>query len=240
MSRFPPGFLHFTPHDEGSIEPMDPPRFYVRDLPEPYRSLAIANGESWSASIFEDLSAAGVTELEWRQPFRYIEGQLVSEDVYDTMRELVPDQVYSTALLFLHERGKGRRYELLRFRPGVFPPPTDATGPRAKYWLLWDQCVPPVNPDTYATFKHDVELALASWMDRDDYIMTIANGVVTEGFVNRWRSTLISQHLWAQNWEHDFDFVESPAGFHSHRFNITYRWVDAPPPDGIELPPRRD
>lgn len=240
FSTVAPGKIVYYGDDS---EPATPPRFLISELPEAIREPSMKWGELWPSGedALEVVLAAGVHELEWRQPLRHIEDELVSDEVFAALSQVFGEDVSSDLSLGLfHQAGETRLYHRVCWSPGW---PLMGGDPSRAATLgelvVREQCSPPLTHEhqaireALASADGPVELAFPSWLDRDDRILHINKPVVAEGLRSRWEATQISQHLRSDNSEHDIWFTASAGGYDLHGRNITFRWVDAPVPDWV-------
>ena len=237
-----PDLLQYYGGDEAG-EPSDPPRFLVSDLPEHLRLKLIERGEIWPRrqDPFAALLDAGVDELEWRQPLCHLERDLVADDVFGALQELLPDDIRSSLVISLRGPGaRPRRYHKIEWSAGWPLRDGDAVATKRDGFVVRELCRPALDDSepsivrALASAPDDVELAFPSWMDRDDRILCMNHPVVTEGLVERWRATSISRHLREDNAERDLWFVESAGGYKKRGRPAAYRWVDVPTPDWVD------
>jgi hypothetical protein len=229
--------------DRDGVEPLTPPRFLLWNLPADLREKFLEHSEiwPWGESWIDAVLATGVDTLEWRQPLCHIEGDLVSDDVFGAMVEVFGDQVRSQRSIYVSWGSSRKLYHEVEWPVG-WPFLIDEPGrteSRRLGLVVRDQCVPALPGDGHLpglihAVEGPVELAFPSWMDRDDRVLNFNHSVMTEGLVDKWRATEISQHLQQDNSEHDMWFVETAGGYHSHLHDVSFRWVDAPVPEWVE------
>ena len=224
--------------DTENGEPLDAPRFLLNSVPEDLRDHVY--GE-FGTKLMRSIIEAGIERVKWRQAPRHIEGDIVSEDVFSALHELLPGSVYSEGSIRLGW-GNDQPYHVLRFN-GF--PTADLLGETDdREAVLLAECDPPIVLEEHGSLFRTITnaeltarkasqpvpvIALASWMARDDKIIYPGkrSPCVTEGFLRRWRETEISKMLWADNYEHDFFFRPWTYGAR-YQGGIPYKWVDVP------------
>lgn len=239
MHSWNPGTVYW-PGPESATTPdlMTPPPFKYKGVPQEVQTDINRFGETYKT--WKLLEEFGVDRLEWRQPLKHIELGFWSEDIFATMKELIGDQLHSSqSFTFFRSPGLelGRCYH--RFDIKRWPATRRNTdGARQVDWFVPELCEPPLSPDAVLKNNRSAELrrleasnpmyALPAWLDRGDekLLFLIDGNIVTEAFVDSWRSTDISKHLQADPWETDFVFEP---------LNFDYRWVDVPVPEWVEL-----
>ena len=235
-----PGDVRYFPHPD-YVEPIDPPRFLIGDLPAEIRDDFAANGEPDRFDVLGDL---GIESLEWRQPLRHLEYEWVSQDVFDAWCELAPNVESIRSFVFTNGQREQRYHAVGAER---WPPRrTDDDGRAWTYWVLDEHGDPLVEPGQslpklLRSSDDPLTIYYPSWLDRDDVMMWLGHPkTVTEGFVERWRETDISKMLRAADFETDLAFLESNGQLygnkkHHHR-EIKFRWLEMPQPDHIDGP----
>ena len=222
------------PDDYDSFDPPDPPPFLLNDgLPADVRDRVLAEG--YHGETIKNLVESGVERIEWRQPNLHLEPWFISDDVFQALNEIAPgsfESVVSISVFFYNTR----LYH--KFEPVLPARMRDADGRRSdpntidgRPLVLTDQCEPPIEPGQRirdAVWENEnMVLAYPSWMARDDMLLApLGSRVVTEGFVEAWRSTEISRHLRESHWEHDIEFI--PSNGTTSNKTAKYRWVDVP------------
>ena len=224
--------------DTENGEPPDAPRFLLNEVPEDLRPHVY--GE-FGAKSMRTIVEAGVERLKWRQAPRHIEWDIISEDVFSALHELLPGSVSSLGTIRLGW-GKDQPYHVFKFHRF---PTADLLGEvDDRDPILLAESDPPITLEEGGNVHKSIRiaertarksgqpvpvLALASWLARDDKIIDTGTSplCVTDGFIRRWRETEISKRLWADNYEHDFFF--RPWTFWARRQGgIPYKWVDVP------------
>ena len=223
-------------------DPMTPPGYLIGGLPDEIAEQVARLGAAWSNDPYADLSAAGVEVLEWRYPLRHVEGQLVSDDVFAALSQLLPGQIHSDQKFLIDSSNKPRS-AYHRFRVDAWP----SVGYSSPGWnslIAWDECEPSELASASGRGLMSVEFAKLSkrlggltfavprWLDRDDRVLQ--DMVVTESFRDRWLRTEISKFLRGEQWEIDVGFFEPALLRLRYAKNVSYRWVDVPVPEGIE------
>lgn len=234
-----PGYMTYMPPDEtGERDLQTPPPYLMRGIPDGLHEQLNKYGDN--ANNWDLLEEAGVEELHWRQPLRHLEVNYWSEDVYSAMKELIGEQLsHSRSFVFSHHLSPSRRY--YQFRIERWPGKLLRDGQWVLPWFVPELCNPAFESavarllaPAVSQIDGEVEFALPAWLHRESKILSFRSGyAVTEEFVERWRSTEVSQHLRKQNWESDLDFAPTNLGFKGQRVN--YRWVDVEPPEELEL-----
>lgn len=224
--------------DTENGEPLDAPRFLLNEVPEDLR--VHVYGE-FGAKSMRSIIEAGVDRLKWRQAPRHIEGDIVSEQVFTALHELLPGSVYSGGTIRLGW-GKDQPYHVLKFHGFPTADLLGETDDREQ--ILLSECDPPILLEEHGSQFRTITnaeltarkagepvpvIALASWLARHDKIIYpgAKHSCVTDEFIRRWRETEVSKMLWADNYEHDFyfrpwTFWARPVG------GIPYKWVDVP------------
>ena len=234
-----PGQLRYFPE---SGEPIDPPRFLISDLPAALQEQYASEGEP---DTFDALDELGIETLEWRQPLRHLEHEWVSQDVFDTWRELAPNVESIRSFVFTSQRES--RYHAVGAMQ--WPPArTDSDGRGWTYWALDEHGDPLVEPgqsllSLLRSPEGPTTIFYPSWLDRDDVMMKLGHTkTVTSGFVERWRQTDISKMLREADFETDLAFIETNGQLFGHKNKpyqrqVEFRWIDIPQPDDIDGPP---
>lgn len=225
--------------DPDAVEPMDPPRFLIGDLPAELREKYVAEGEP---DTFDELHELGIESLVWRKPLRHLEYEWVSQDVFDVWRQLAPNVESIRSFVFL-DGGPERRYHAVGSKQ--WPPAgRTARGQRDHYWILNEDgerlLEPGQNLAGYLKNRTDpLTIFYPSWLDRDDVMMWLGHPMaVTEGFVERWKNSEISKMLQAADFETDLAFVETNGQLTGYRptdrVKVEFQWLDVPQPDDID------
>ncbi len=227
--------------DPEGPEPLDPPRFLIGELHLRPELRATVLHEDGSEKPMYYIVEAGVDRLNWRQRPRHIEDDLISDDVFQALKDLAPGSVSSRGTIDLGWRDRPL-YHVFRFHGFPEADLLDEVDDRDP--ILLSECDPPIQleergsvrrsvvaakDDAFGAGQQPPVLALASWLARDDKIIYPGQKTpcVTEGFVKRWRETDISKELWADNYERDFFFNRWTYGA-EYQGGIPYKWVDLP------------
>ena len=220
--------------DDGEfyMEPPDLPPFLIGPghLPSELRNEILENG--FSLTTWDRVVEVGVDKLTWRigTPLghlggRFEGGELVSHPVFEALVAIAPGSFYSRAV-FRIARGQASSYHLL----GINRFPMEDNDPSElddRPTVIGPSCHPPFDGGyeesiTALAQHNDAVIALPKWLDRSDKVILIGySRLVTEDFVEQWRSTEISKHLRENNFEYDIQFSPwRPGG------NKKYCWVD--------------
>lgn len=227
------------PETATTNDPMTPPPFMYLGVPEEIQEETNRLGHA--NKTWDDLEAAGIRRLYWRQPLKHLELGFWSDDVYSAVKSLIGDQLsYRHSFTFSQTNwSEGRSYS--QFGISRWPEPRrNVDGVKMVDWFVPELCNPPLREDAVlrGSWRREIgrvvrdggtfEYALPSWLDRgSERVLHLGEShIVTESFVERWRATDISKHLQEAPWESDFVFL--PVDFN-------YRWVDVAVPAGIGL-----
>jgi len=238
---FPDPYPEDRDEQDAYVEPHDPPRFLLGNLPADLRDRYAAEGEPHS---LDAVLEAGVESLEWRNHLRHLEHEWISEAVFDALHEIAPNMRSLQSFVFIYG-DIHRRYHVPTTKQ--WPPERkDDKGRVLDYWMLdknGDQLLAPGQGLSAFMRERDLQeltLFYPSWMDRDDVVMWLGpTKVVTEGFVSRWRETEISRYLQQADFEDDLAFRKSNGQLSDHSSatqKVSFEWIDVPRPDWVEDP----